>query len=735
MNFYLDCHRNLEIPEIKACALFRKYSVLCGALNPSSLRGTNLRKHFATMCGKMGLTDNDVTNIAKFTGHSEKVHRDFYRRTTPGHEVVQMSNLLEAARGKVNRSNVKVDDNFRRCKPRKMKCNTNRKVQLKAEKIFERVSQKIIKMTHILLPFCVEQDNDVFFDILKTTIARSKVTQKAMDMRLGMGAGKLSVKPKDLSLNWKSLKSDAQQIRQSKLLGFWMVANYPTMAGKLYWGLPDAPKRSDVVTVGTEELDGGSVDDIILKKLKLRIIELNVSPTTLDKVKHFVKVPNFIGMYNERQISPKVKAFDIEPEFVDECWSALKLGGFTQTEMNLLFKQSKPFINEHASSKAVRFHWFSTLRTNISQEMVKQWKDSPPGVEQLTLESMFNDGEVEEHESAAQVQSRVPMFQMFSERVFVARFNKLRAKHGFAAKPTGRIAMDVIPELGGSRPASSDSSAESRKRALPSVEANDIQFNNAPYVVWVYTDHTRHCDMVCVAVPIISGARDVDFHLSQDNITLNVTYVWPYALLSPAELFRKKLTPGVGGWTMSHPKIHAFLTRLDEMQLSIKSQPPASIVIKLPMKVQRETNTYSFGGVKTSDGSVVMLEFQAFQKVHLRDVSSLFNELDPSSFLEIAMTEGEDSINIGNDELENVAFISPNNNSSMNKRPRTEDNSGGPIESSGGHIKSAGGPVECTCGPIECTGGPVECTGEPIECTGGPVECTGGPIECTGGPI
>lgn len=117
-------------------------------------------------------------------------------------------------------------------------------------------------------------------------------------------------------------------------------------------------------------------------------------------------------------------------------------------------------------------------------------------------------------------------------------------------------------------------------------------------------------------MPVISGARDVDFYISEDNITLNITYVWPSALCSPEDLFKKQIAAN-GGWTISHPKIHSFKTRLLELELSKYSQPTASIEIKLPMKVQRESHTFVKAGVKTDDGNVVMLEFQAFQKQHV----------------------------------------------------------------------------------------------------------------------
>lgn len=89
-----------KIIRIKADVLFRKFSNECNADNPSSLRGTNLRKHFASLCGTMDLSDNDVSNIAQFMGHSEKVHRDVYRQSTLQQEVKKMSTLLDIAQGK-----------------------------------------------------------------------------------------------------------------------------------------------------------------------------------------------------------------------------------------------------------------------------------------------------------------------------------------------------------------------------------------------------------------------------------------------------------------------------------------------------------------------------------------------------------------------------------------------------------------------------------------------------------
>lgn len=45
----------------------------------------------------MELTDNDITNVAKFMGHSEKVHRNFYRSNPFQQQLEQMPELLERA--------------------------------------------------------------------------------------------------------------------------------------------------------------------------------------------------------------------------------------------------------------------------------------------------------------------------------------------------------------------------------------------------------------------------------------------------------------------------------------------------------------------------------------------------------------------------------------------------------------------------------------------------------------
>lgn len=65
-------------------------------------------------------------------------------------------------------------------------------------------------------------------------------------------------------------------------------------------------------------IDRAYIDNVILRKLKLRVIELKVA-----KLKHFVKVPVTIGKFNVFEITTKTKAFDIKDEYLPDCCNAL----------------------------------------------------------------------------------------------------------------------------------------------------------------------------------------------------------------------------------------------------------------------------------------------------------------------------------------------------------------------------------------------------------------------------
>lgn len=77
-----------------AYAVMRKYANLCGAKDPSTLRGTNLRKHIASLLADHNLSDSDLTDLAHFLGHEEKIHKDHYRQRA-NREILVVSQFLE----------------------------------------------------------------------------------------------------------------------------------------------------------------------------------------------------------------------------------------------------------------------------------------------------------------------------------------------------------------------------------------------------------------------------------------------------------------------------------------------------------------------------------------------------------------------------------------------------------------------------------------------------------------
>lgn len=196
----------------------------------------------------------------------------------------------------------------------------------------------ILTKVYILLPICAElkyekkQEYDVFLKILKNVIGRSKLDKDAIDnaFKLGMRGDEFSINEKDLSENWPILKSFKVQKRLTKLLGYWASNNFPSLGKKLFERSWTPPKRRSLKVNGrSNEISADQIDAFVSQKLDIRLIELSVSQSTLAKVRHFVNCPANIGTKNELQISDKVKSFDVDDEWKEECWRALKLGSFS----------------------------------------------------------------------------------------------------------------------------------------------------------------------------------------------------------------------------------------------------------------------------------------------------------------------------------------------------------------------------------------------------------------------
>ncbi|XP_074109271.1 uncharacterized protein LOC141534028 [Cotesia typhae] len=99
-----------RIRVINLCTVMRNLSVACGAEKPELLRGTQLRKHVATKCVEFELSDNALSDLTKHMGHSEKIHKDYYRKPIKSKTIVQVTKLLHAVHGTVDDKNDEEED-------------------------------------------------------------------------------------------------------------------------------------------------------------------------------------------------------------------------------------------------------------------------------------------------------------------------------------------------------------------------------------------------------------------------------------------------------------------------------------------------------------------------------------------------------------------------------------------------------------------------------------------------
>lgn len=146
-----------------------------------------------------------------------------------------------------------------------------------------------------------------------------------------------------------------------------------------------------------------------------------------------------------------------------------------------------------------------------------------------------------------------------------------------------------------------------------------IDFENAPYMTWVWMDHERKCKIVNVAVPMITGIKNINFSISEDGSKIFINYCWPSAIFKPKELFSDEIYDTMK-ISPDHPKIHSMSTHLLSSGITEKSNPTGRIVIKLPIRVMREEETWTKKPIKKDDGTrIVLLEFKGYgEKNHIK---------------------------------------------------------------------------------------------------------------------
>lgn len=167
-------------------------------------------------------------------------------------------------------------------------------------------------------------------------------------------------------------------------------------------------------------------------------------------------------------------------------------------------------------------------------------------------------------------------------------------------------ASDNIPELSGT------SSTSNQNPDTPEL-ASMVSFNSPPFWTWVYFDHEKNMDFVCVAVVALCGITDIRFEIAQDGTKVFIRYSWPTAIFRAAELFQKA-RDGNLLLSMQHPKVNAFVANTLENGISYNSSPTGEIAIQLPSKVQRNPGTWKKEALTMNETKIILLEFSAQPK-------------------------------------------------------------------------------------------------------------------------
>ncbi|XP_067216021.1 uncharacterized protein [Linepithema humile] len=100
---FCNCHKyygtNMKHKRMNVkCTVNRNRKKTC-IIRTIAQNNCELRKHIATTCITLNLSENEVDDLANFMGHHEKIHKRHYRQSIPAVEIIRMTKFLQAALG------------------------------------------------------------------------------------------------------------------------------------------------------------------------------------------------------------------------------------------------------------------------------------------------------------------------------------------------------------------------------------------------------------------------------------------------------------------------------------------------------------------------------------------------------------------------------------------------------------------------------------------------------------
>lgn len=183
-----------------------------------------------------------------------------------------------------------------------------------------------------------------------------------------------------------------------------------------------------------------------------------------------------------------------------------------------------------------------------------------------------------------------------------------------------------IPELGATSSVAENNVVDTAIDGEDIYKESNTEFLNPPSLSWVYTDLDLKCTFVNVVLPIISGSKDIHFHITEDGMQVIINYSWSPSIYIPKALFSNEINNEIPA---THPKIHSLSIQLLESGISEKSIPKGKIIVALPIKVQREVGSWTKKTETKIDGTkIIFLEFKGYQEKQIikdADTSLVFD--------------------------------------------------------------------------------------------------------------
>ena len=97
-NKYLFASLSTDSP-LQGTQVIKEVAKNAKVSNINAITSTRLRKHLATVCQILDLSDNDREQLSTFLGHSRETHEEFYRRPDQVYQTAVLSKLLLIAEG------------------------------------------------------------------------------------------------------------------------------------------------------------------------------------------------------------------------------------------------------------------------------------------------------------------------------------------------------------------------------------------------------------------------------------------------------------------------------------------------------------------------------------------------------------------------------------------------------------------------------------------------------------